>query len=102
MSLKVPRRALYLFTCEGCGFKRSSVKYRRASSKQCRNCRRRAVPENQPSLFPDPIITQEDVRIAEGYVGRLNNAIDNKHKVIFHPAAAGSIDFIQVPPNATS
>ena len=49
--MKAKRRALYLYKCIKCGFKRSSRIYTRASEEVCAKCKREAIPDNQPSLF---------------------------------------------------
>lgn len=50
--LKARRRALYSYACRGgCGKKRTSLIYLRATDQICRKCRRGAPPPNQPSLF---------------------------------------------------
>jgi hypothetical protein len=48
---KPKRRALYKYICSGCGKKRDSLVYDRATGEVCTVCKRNQVPENQSSLF---------------------------------------------------
>jgi predicted SprT family Zn-dependent metalloprotease len=50
-------RRLYVFTCDGCGKKKSTtIKRRRAREKKCRACRKKLKNFNpdQAELFPQP------------------------------------------------
>ena len=76
MTLKVPRRALYPFTCNGCGKRRYTRKYRRALVKLCNPCTVNAIPNNQPSLFPDPIISKGDINKVSGSIDTINFVMD--------------------------
>ena len=68
MIKKIKRRALYKYICHGCGKKRNSLIYDRASGEMCRLCRNNEVPENQPSLFT---IDPPDLKITELKPGKI-------------------------------
>lgn len=75
--MKAKRRALYLYKCIKCGFKRSSRIYTRASEEVCAKCRREATPENQPSLFTEPITNKmECPNCGITRSGELSNGFD--------------------------
>lgn len=61
MKQETKRRALYFFTCDKCGHKRTSRLYWRAKELVCLKCRRDTVPENQQSLFGIPVEVREDL-----------------------------------------
>ena len=66
MKKETKRRALYFFTCDKCGHKRTSRLYWRAKELVCLKCKKNIVPDNQQSLFeaidPGPIIAT-DVKV---------------------------------------
>ena len=62
MTLKATRRALYRYVCAGCGKKRYSFKYDKASEEQ--RCRKCPLPNpNQATLFNIKVIPDPDKEI---------------------------------------
>jgi hypothetical protein len=60
MKQETKRRALYFFTCDKCGHKRTSRWYSRAKELICLKCRKNIVPENQLQLFGIPVEVRKD------------------------------------------
>lgn len=54
MKLKANRRALYKYTCGGCGKQRYSFVYERATDKKlCRKCIKDQPPTNMRPILPE-------------------------------------------------
>lgn len=85
MKQETKRRALYFFTCDKCGHKRTSRLYWRAKELICLKCKRNIVPENQQSLFGIPIeVSKEFPKDAVVLVSKTTKkvySVDNNLKV---------------------
>jgi hypothetical protein len=76
---KPKRRALYKYICSGCGKKRDSLIYNRATGEVCTICKRNQVPENQPSLFD--VNNQKEIKNTKAKI-IIENVVNGKKIIV--------------------